>query len=97
MADVDAVLLPFARVFYEEIATDLERAHLDDVITLIRLNPDPDGELIFPFDLGLRDTSGMIYYDGWVWVIFRRLNNWTLAILNIGFEEEIPRPHRPAT
>ena len=58
MADVDAVLLPSARVFYEEIATDVERAHLDDVITLIRLNPDPDGELIFPFDLGFATRPG---------------------------------------
>jgi hypothetical protein len=93
VADVDAVLQPSARTFYEEIATDAERAHIDDAIALIRLDHLPDNELKFPFNAGL-PTAAYIYYDGLIWIIYRLLNNWTISILNIGFEEEIPGVRR---
>ncbi|TAK67693.1 MAG: hypothetical protein EPO22_02665 [Dehalococcoidia bacterium] len=94
MADIDAVLLHGARLFYEEIATKTERNRIDDIVLVLREHPEIDDELIFPFNLGLPGVDGRIYYDGWCWIIYRMLNNWTIAILNIGFEEEPPSPRR---
>jgi hypothetical protein len=39
MADIDAVFRASARTFYEEIANAQERAHIDDAVSLIRLDP----------------------------------------------------------
>jgi len=94
VADIDAVLQHSARIFYEEIATEGERARIDDAISLVCLDPLPDGDIKFRFELGIPSADGFIYYDGWIWIIYRRLNNWTLSILNIGFEEEPPSPKR---
>lgn len=94
MADIDAVLLRGARLFYEEIATKTERNRIDDIILLLRQRPEIDEQLKFHYDLGLPGVEGRIYYDDWCWIIYRLLNNWTLAILNIGFEEEPPSVRR---
>ena len=90
MADVDVLIHPPARRFYEEELTRPEQRQVDDIITLITLTPELDGELIFPFAMP-DGEPGRIYYDGWFWVIFRMLNAWTVSIYNIGFEIDIPR------
>jgi hypothetical protein len=90
MPDIDVLLQAPARQFYEEIATPTERARLDDIIYLLRLDPGVDGELRFTYDLEAPEAGGRIFYDGFFWLVYRMLNNWTMSILNIGFEEEIP-------
>ena len=94
MADIDAVLQRGAREFYKEITTQAERNRIDAIILLLRESPAIDDELKFGFDLGLPGVEGVIYYDDRCWVIYRMLNNWTIAVLNIGFEEEPPSVHR---
>jgi SAM-dependent methyltransferase len=68
-------------------------AHIDDAISLIRLNPDVDGELKFPFNAGL-PTPAAMYYDGWIWLIYRFLNNWTVSILQHRNRRRSAAPHQ---
>lgn len=94
MPDIDVLLQTPARLFYEEIATRRERGRLDDIIHLLRMDPGVDDDLRFHYDLGERVPGGRIFYDGEFWVVYHMLNNWTISILNIGFEEEIPGTRR---
>lgn len=62
MADIDAVLLRGARLFYEEIATKTERNRIDDIILLLTQRPEVDEQLTFHFDLRAPGAEGRIYY-----------------------------------
>ena len=79
MPDIDVLLRPEARFFYDEVATTSEQQAIDEVIGIIRTRPEVDEAIRFSTTHG--DT---LYNDGSIWVLYRALNNWTIEIIGIG-------------
>jgi hypothetical protein len=87
MPDVDAILLPFARDFYESLTDPDERRRVDDAIDLVRHDPYIDDDRKLAFRVAVPDFDAISYYGDEFWVIYRFMNEWTLAIINIGFTD----------
>ncbi len=92
MADIDAILQPPARHFYDVIAGEVQRDQLDRIIELICQDPRIDNEIKFALPVG-KDEFGnrrfhTAYSDGRFVIVYHHLNNWTLSILNIGYAGE---------
>jgi hypothetical protein len=84
MPDIDVVLGADARLFYDSVATSVEREQIDAIITRICAAPDVDHETRFPFHSVPRRENGMIYNDGRYWIIYDVVNAWTIEIIGIG-------------
>jgi hypothetical protein len=91
MADIDYLLQPPARHFYEEIAGEVDRSHLDRAFRNICDNPDIDDEVKFALPIG-KDRWLVTYSDGRFVIVYHHLNNWTLSILNISYAGEFWEP-----
>jgi hypothetical protein len=79
MQDIDVLLRPEARIFYNEVATTIEQRSIDDIISIICARPHVDEAIRFSTMRG--DT---LYNDGSFWILYRALNNWTIEIIGIG-------------
>ena len=88
MANFDAILQPPARRFYDS-CNEAERLELDRILDSICVDPFIDNEVKLSFDYA--PAVAVLYYDGWFWLVYHAMNNWTLSVLNIGFEEDPPR------
>jgi len=75
MPDVDAILQPPAREFYDHVATRDERRQIDAIIVRLCATPGIDYATRFPFGLGRGQSGqGIMYNDGRFWLTYRRLN-----------------------
>lgn len=72
MPDVDAVLARTARRFYDDEATDNERAAIDEA--LIDLCDDPAVDEVTKFPFRWRTSGLAIYTSPTAWMIYRSLN-----------------------
>ena len=79
MPDIDVLLRPEARFFYDEVATTTEQLAIDEIISIIRVRPEMDDAIRFSTARG-----ATLYNDGSFWVLYRALNNWTIEIIGIG-------------
>ncbi len=86
MPDVDAILQPDARHFYDNIKRPAHKRRLDAVMAGIRENPRIDGEL--KFAVPSRDRTMIGYADGMFIVMFEHLNDWTISITNIACDKD---------
>lgn len=82
MPDVDVVLRPAARLFYDRVATPSERLRIDEALSTICATPVVDEAVRFSTTHG--DT---LYNDGDVWLLYRSVNNWTVEVIGIGTVE----------
>ena len=85
MPDIDVLLRPEARTFYNEVATPDEQRAIDEILSIICARPQVDDAVRFSTSRG--DT---LYNDGTYWILYRALNNWTIEIIGIGTVSDEP-------
>lgn len=86
MPDVDAVLQPDARRFYDSIKRPADQRRLDSIIRSICEDPRIDEDL--KFSVPSRDRTMIGYGDGMFIVMFEHLNSWTISIANIAYDKD---------
>lgn len=81
-----------ARYFFERIATYDEQAEIGRIVTWICEHPFADDETKLPFSYP--PFEGLLYYGDRFWVAYQISGPGEITVVNIGFEEEPPRPER---
>jgi hypothetical protein len=79
-----------ARYFFERVATHDEQRRIGEIVTGICENPYVDDEVKFPFSYPPVDA--LLFADGEYWVVYQITGPGEITVLNIGFEEDPPRP-----
>jgi hypothetical protein len=92
--EIDAVFEEPARNFYDNVASDAERRRIDAIVVRLCSNPSIDDVAIFAFGVGIPDLDGRLYLDGEFRIAFRLANEWTMSILNMGFDGVPPESIR---
>lgn len=92
MPDLDAFYLRAARDFYNR-GSDDEKREIGQIVYGIRANPYVDNVIKFAFPFP--PAEPVLYADGRFYVVYDYENNWTLAIWDIGYDDEsllVPKP-----
>lgn len=92
MPDIDAFFLGPARAYYEA-RNQAEQAAIDRIIFNVRTDPYIDLQVKFSFPYP--PYNPVLYLEGEFYVVYDFENNWTLAIWNIGKDDDsllVPDP-----
>ena len=85
MADRDAILRLPARTFFDGCLPN-EQRQLYSIIQLLCEDPSPDG--VLKLHLSQHPDEPLLYRDEQFFVVYRELNDWTLAVWQIGYNTD---------